>query len=386
MQTKLSISKILGATSLLALVSASPALADTAPVENGASQISITLTGDNGGTCVLDHDSAAAGPVSFQVTNKSATSISEVELLSGNRILGEKENLAPGLPTVGFTVTLGGGDYQIYCPGAGKDKLAFTVTGEAKKASGDISDLLKDGTKGYAHYVDGMVESMVTAVGRLKGDIDAGDLKAAKAEYPVARSFYERIESDVEGFVLPGHDVTDNSGNLDYLIDMRASNLDPAVGWHGFHAIRLVEAAHDAFGGIAGLVLAGEDRDRPADRHLGGRQEFRSINGFPARGRRKGIERLDAGLFCQATKPLQSAEGTGHRLPIQPVCLGKALSEPAQDLFVEEDRQSATIALINDEADRIGADIDDADGPTADDSPLTQGLNRIVRARLFVLR
>ena len=237
MQTKLSISKILGATSLLALVSASPALADTAPVENGASQISITLTGDNGGTCVLDHDSAAAGPVSFQVTNKSATSISEVELLSGNRILGEKENLAPGLPTVGFTVTLGGGDYQIYCPGAGKDKLAFTVTGEAKKASGDISDLLKDGTKGYAHYVDGMVESMVTAVGRLKGDIDAGDLKAAKAEYPVARSFYERIESDVEGFVLPGHDVTDNSGNLDYLIDMRASNLDPAVGWHGFHAI-----------------------------------------------------------------------------------------------------------------------------------------------------
>ena len=60
MQTKLSISKILGATSLLALVSASPALADTAPVENGASQISITLTGDNGGTCVLDHDSAPA--------------------------------------------------------------------------------------------------------------------------------------------------------------------------------------------------------------------------------------------------------------------------------------------------------------------------------------
>ena len=237
MQTKLSIPKVLGATSLLALVSASPALADTAPVENGASQISITLTGDNGGSCILDHDSAAAGPVSFQVTNKSATSISEVELLSGNRILGEKENLAPGLPTVGFTVTLGGGDYQIYCPGAGKDKLAFTVTGEAKKASGDISDLLKDGTKGYAHYVDGMVESMVTAVGRLKGDIDAGDLKAAKAEYPVARSFYERIESDVEGFVLPGHDVTDNSGNLDYLIDMRASNLDPAVGWHGFHAI-----------------------------------------------------------------------------------------------------------------------------------------------------
>ena len=29
----------------------------------------------------------------------------------------------------------------------------------------------------------------------------------------------------------------DNAGNLDYLIDMRASNLDEKVGWHGFHAI-----------------------------------------------------------------------------------------------------------------------------------------------------
>jgi iron uptake system component EfeO len=37
--------------------------------------------------------------------------------------------------------------------------------------------------------------------------------------------------------VLPGTSPTDNSGNLDYLIDMRASNLDPAVGWSGFHAV-----------------------------------------------------------------------------------------------------------------------------------------------------
>src|SRR5699024_2286608 len=55
--------------------------------------------------------------------------------------------------------------------------------------------------------------------------------------YPQARKFYERIESDVEGFRMPGYEITDNHGSLDYLIDMRASNLDPAVGWHGFHAI-----------------------------------------------------------------------------------------------------------------------------------------------------
>src|SRR5699024_9241758 len=55
--------------------------------------------------------------------------------------------------------------------------------------------------------------------------------------YPQSRKFYEHIESDVEGFRMPGYEITDNHGSLDYLIDMRASNLDPAVGWHGYHAI-----------------------------------------------------------------------------------------------------------------------------------------------------
>src|SRR3546814_10459087 len=90
--------------------------------------------------------------------------------------------------------------------------------------TGGTAVILADGTKGYANYVDGVVDGMVTAVNRLKANIDAGDLAKARAEYPVARVFYERIESDVEGFVLPGFKATDNAGNLDYLIDMRASH------------------------------------------------------------------------------------------------------------------------------------------------------------------
>lgn len=225
------------ATFLAFMLMPATARADEAPVENGASQVSVTMTGDDGGTCVLDHDSAIAGPISFRVANETATAISEVELLSDNRILGEKENLAPGLPAVSFTVTLGGGAYQIYCPGAAQETVAFTVTGQATQASSELSDILADGAEGYATYVGGIVEGMVTAVGQLRERIDAGDMAAARSEYAAARTFYERIESDVEGFVMPGFDLTDNAGNLDYLIDMRASNLDPAVGWHGFHAI-----------------------------------------------------------------------------------------------------------------------------------------------------
>lgn len=223
---------------ILAATSAMAQQGGVAPVRNGVSQVAITLTGDNGGTCVLDHNTAKAGPITFTVTNKTATGITEVELQSNNRIIGEKENLAPGLPSVALILTLGGGTYQVYCPGAKQKIQAFTVTGQAAaQPHGAVADLLQQGTKGYASYVDGVADAMVAAVGDLKAAIDAGDLAKAKAAYPLARPFYERIESDVDGFVMPGFEAADNAGNLDYLIDMRASNLDPAVGWHGFHAI-----------------------------------------------------------------------------------------------------------------------------------------------------
>lgn len=223
---------------LLAFSTGSYAAPSQAPVINGVSQVSITMIGDDGGSCLVDHTSAKAGPVTFTVNNKTATAITEVELLSNNRILGEKENLAPGLPAVKFTLTLDGGTYQIYCPGAKKEMTDFAVTGKAAvKTTGTTASLLNQGTKGYAVYVNGVTDAMVEAVSNLKDSIDKGDIEKAKALYPQAHVYYERIESDVEGFVLPGFDATDNAGNLDYLVDMRASNLDPKVGWHGFHAI-----------------------------------------------------------------------------------------------------------------------------------------------------
>lgn len=203
-----------------------------------ASHVNVTLaSGGNGDTCTLDHASAPAGPVTFTVANKSSTAITEIELQSQQRIIGEKENLAPGLKPVSFTVTLGGGSYQLYCPGASNEMQKFTVTGKAAKATGSTQTILKKGTTGYATYVDGVVASMVTAVDNLKVAVDSGDLDQAKTAYALARPFYEHIESDVDGFVLAGFKATDNSGNLDYLIDMRQSNLDDAAGWHGFHAI-----------------------------------------------------------------------------------------------------------------------------------------------------
>jgi iron uptake system component EfeO len=206
----------------------------------GVNTVNITLANDNGkDTCTLDAPSAAAGPVTFKVANTSAAGITEVELIKDQRIVGEKENLAPGLDPVSFTVTLDGGQYKVYCPGAGQEYVDFAVTGQAAATpTGTVQTILADGTKSYAGYVVDQVNQLNSGVKALDAAIQAGNLAQAKVEYAKARPFYERSESNVDGFVLPGFAVDDNAGNLDYLIDMRESTpVDAKVGWKGFHAI-----------------------------------------------------------------------------------------------------------------------------------------------------
>ncbi|MBW4043323.1 MAG: EfeM/EfeO family lipoprotein [Acidobacteria bacterium] len=210
-----------------------------APVADGVARVSIDLvSGSAGDECRLSHTTAKAGPVTFTVANSSATGITEVELVQGQRIVGEKENLAPGLAAVTFTSTLTGGTYAVVCPGATTESVPFTVSGTAPASSGsDAAALLAAGSKTYGEYAATTLADMVTAVQHLRSAVDSGDVAAAKRQYALARPFYEKVESDVAGFVLPGRSATDNAGNLDYLLDMRASNLDPKVGWSGFHAI-----------------------------------------------------------------------------------------------------------------------------------------------------
>ncbi len=213
----------------------SVAASSVAPVKSGASQVSVRLTGNS---CKLNHATAKAGPVTFSITNVSSTAITEVELQQNLEIIGERENLAPGLPTQSFTSTLDGGKYTIYCPGGKPELQTFTVTGKAAPThGGTAAQLLAAGTKSYATWVISQAEAMRSATDQLDSAVDAGNMTAAKKYYVLARPFYEKIESDVDGFILPGFKATDNAGNLDYLIDMRASSLDPKVGWTGFHAV-----------------------------------------------------------------------------------------------------------------------------------------------------
>jgi iron uptake system component EfeO len=224
------------AIAMFPLTACSHSDGNSAPSKAGANMVKVTMA--NGG-CALDATRVPAGPVTFTVANKNEPSITEVELLRDQRIIGEKENVAPGLDPVSFTLTLDGGSYQLYCPGASAEYQTLTVTGQAPAApTGTVPSILSEGTKDYATYIVGQIGQLNDAVKGLDAAVQSGDIAAAKIAYAKARLFFERAEASVEGFVLPGFGVDDNAGNLDYLIDMRASTpVDAKVGWRGFHAI-----------------------------------------------------------------------------------------------------------------------------------------------------
>jgi iron uptake system component EfeO len=292
----------------------------------GVNTVNVTMTNDGGGDgkdiCKLDTSSVAAGPVTFKVTNTNAPGITELELIKDQRIVGEKENLAPGLDPVSFTATLDGGAYKVYCPGAGSEYVDFTVTGQAAAVpSGTVQTIMADGTKSYAAYVVDQVNQLNAGVKALDAAVQAGNVQQAKVEYTKARPFYERSESNVDGFVLPGFAVDDNAGNLDYLIDMRESTpVDAKVGWKGFHAIErdlyqgnAITPATKAFstelvGNVGKLVgIVGPLQYKPEDLANGAADLIEEVQNTKITGEEEAFSHIDLVDFAGNVEGAQQA-------------------------------------------------------------------------------
>ena len=185
--------------------------------------VAITVTQSG---CTAEYSSYGTGPLDFTIKNVDAAGVSEVELLSANRILGERENLPPGFSGT-FSLNLEPGDYEVFCPGADADTSQITITGTAgdTPATGTHA-LLEDGANQYKDYVVSQTDQMVGAATALKSAIDAGDLAAAQEAYIQARPFYERIEPVAESFP-----------DLDFAIDARPEMVEAGQEWTGFHPI-----------------------------------------------------------------------------------------------------------------------------------------------------
>ena len=189
------------------------------------STVKIDLTSQG---CEPKPATVPAGPVAFEVTNSGAGSVSEAELRTSDlaHILGEQENLTPGL-SGGFSLTIQPGTYKISCPGASQQDWTFTVTGQAAGPSWQSNPQLVTAVRGYAGYVRQNTADLVSHTQTFCRAINAQDMNRARALYPQARVYYERIEPVAEVW-----------GSLDTSIDGRWENpVTVKSQFTGFHRL-----------------------------------------------------------------------------------------------------------------------------------------------------
>jgi iron uptake system component EfeO len=191
--------------------------------------------------CAPDPATVTAGTVKFDISNKGSAKVTEAELLDGGKILGEKENLTPGL-SGDFTLNLDAGKYQIYCPGAKTEKTDFTVTGAAKKTWKDDPALVA-ATQQYATWVTGEVKELVTGTDAFTAAVKAGKTDEAKTLYGKARIHYERIEPTAEIW-----------GDIDGRIDGRIDDAPTAADFTGFHRIEQALWEKNSTAGLGALA------------------------------------------------------------------------------------------------------------------------------------
>jgi iron uptake system component EfeO len=192
----------------------------------GADQdVAITLTSKG---CQPAPATIKAGHVNFTVTNKNAGAVSEAELRSSDlsHILGEQENLTPGL-SGGFSLNIQAGSYKIACPGASQSHWDLTVSGASAGPTWQADADLSAAVTGYTAYVTTNVADLITHTQSFCDAIDAGNLDQAELLYSPARIYYERIEP-----------VAEIWGDLDTSIDGRWENpVTVASQFVGFHRI-----------------------------------------------------------------------------------------------------------------------------------------------------
>jgi iron uptake system component EfeO len=220
----------IGTASLLALSIAACGSSEDAPA--GAKKLSFELT-DEG--CLPHQANAPAGPITFEAENTGSTKVTEIEVMEGDTILGEKENLSDGL-SGSFSLTLDAGEYTIYCPGGDVEKGTLTVSGELKAKGSAKADAA---VAHYREYLEENAEELVAKTKPFVAAVEAGDVAKAKSLYASARIPYEKIEPVAESF-----------GSLDPRIDARENDV-PADEFEGFHRIEKALWEEDTAAGMA---------------------------------------------------------------------------------------------------------------------------------------
>jgi iron uptake system component EfeO len=169
---------------------------------------------------------AQSGPTTFHVSNDNSAAVTEFEVLSGSRILGEVENVIPGADK-SFSLNLKSGSFTTSCPG-GSDfdhgTLAVADAPAGTAAAANPADQTA-ATNSYLVYVKAESDKLIVATQPFVAAVKAGNMATAKTLFAPARAHYESIEPIAESF-----------GDLDPQIDARQGDV-PDAQWGGFHRI-----------------------------------------------------------------------------------------------------------------------------------------------------
>ena len=193
----------------------------------GAGAIEVTSSDT---ACQVMTAQAPSGTLAFHVRN-TGSDVSEFYLLGddGLRIIGEVENIGPGL-TRDLVVTAQPGRYFTSCdPGMNGDEIraSFTVNDSGTPLRvGAASEQLQLATTAYAKYVARQASQLLTSTEAFARAYTSGDDEQARALYAPTRVHWERIEPVAESF-----------GDLDPKLDLREADLEEGQRWTGWHAI-----------------------------------------------------------------------------------------------------------------------------------------------------
>jgi iron uptake system component EfeO len=213
------IGAVLGLATLTACADDTPAATD-----DGTGPVSVTATDSE---CNLSRRDVKSGTSTFSVSNGGSKVTEFYVYADGDRVMGEVENIGPGLKR-DLIVELPTGKYQAVCkPGMVGNGIRgdLNVTGDAP-AQVDEDTLLKQASESYQRYVNSQAVALEQKTTEFVAAVKAGDVAKAKALFPVSRTYWERIEPVAESF-----------GDLDPKIDARENDVEPGTEWTGYHRI-----------------------------------------------------------------------------------------------------------------------------------------------------
>src|SRR6266508_6335418 len=210
--------------SAVLLVAGLTGCAKETPAAAGSDAVTVEATDT---ACTLSRAEVKAGTSTFSVTNRG-TKVTEFYVLGdGDKVLGEVENIGPGLKR-DLIVELAAGKYTTACkPGMTGDGIRgeLTVSGEAVQAV-DTDAALKQAVETYQRYVATQADELAEHTAEFVAAVKANDIEKAKSLFGVARTYWERIEPVAESF-----------GDLDPKIDAREADLEEGQKFTGFHRL-----------------------------------------------------------------------------------------------------------------------------------------------------